>query len=110
MKINDVLAEMAGPRVYDVNNLPEELQIGDVMASKQTVMGEEMHGEAFKVEMKQYDENLNTYKYTAFSVDRIRPSHDPEEAPEHEDFVFTIQNGKAVPVRGYESVAREHNF
>ena len=109
MKINDILTEMATGKMYDANNLPQELQVGDVFASMHEVFGETSHGDAFKVSGKKYDEELGTYKYTAFSVERLVPSHDPEEAPDYQDFVFTIENGKPKPVSGsYASVARDY--
>lgn len=109
MNVNSVLEEAFGNRrtVHDANNLPEELNRGDLFAVKHSVMGEDMTGSVFKVEDKFFDPQLGTYKYLAFSKARMQPSHDPEEASDYVDFKFTIENGKVKPVKGYESVVSD---
>lgn len=111
MNINKVLKEADSmSNVYDANNLPQQLNRGDRFATKHSAFGEKGTGEIFKVYDKLYDQENDTFRYSAFSINRIVPSHDPEEANEKQDFVFYIKNGKIVPHKNYAHVAREHNL
>lgn len=95
MKIKEIMNLME-QQIYDASNLPDELEVGDVLSGK--------YEEPFKIYKKKRNES-GDYVYYTFSVERIVPSDDVHD---YQDFIFTIQNGKAVPIRGYEAVTRKY--
>ena len=103
MNINNVLTEVENRKIFDVQNLPNELNVGDRIAAANETGSDDPQNyyTVFTVRGKEYDEELGTTKYIAFSDEALYYGSQL-------DYLFTIEDGKAVPTRGYESVAKEH--
>ena len=108
MKIEQILNEEYGKsrRIFDINSLPNELSVGDMFASKQSVMGEDMYGEKFKVVDKFFDPEMKTNKYLAFSQSARQNAFGDDEG-QQVDFKFVIKDGRIIPLKGYEQVVRD---